>query len=294
MGDITAVIDRNTGFITEIKNRKSDLITSPIIPTVWRAPTDNDMRVRQEWEAAGLDKPEFRLISITENIKTATKGGVPTASIQTEHEIFTAGSLFGKLATNYTFGEGADIIIETNLELEDRVEFLPRFGFRTTLPAQYERLSYFGFGPHEAYEDKRLSAYITTHKTTVTENHEPYLKPQENGAHLGCKWAELLNDGGTGLGIFASTGSEGLTLNDTFSLSASHFTPEQLTATAYNWELVPNEDITLIVDYRNSAVGSNSCGPRLRKKVQICEKEIFFSFRIKAVNFSGFDPFLEY
>ena len=82
--------------------------------------------------------------------------------------------------------------------------------------------------------------------------------------------------------------------SDTFSLSASHFTPEQLTATNYDWELVPNGDVTLIIDYRNSAVGSNSCGPRLRKKVQICEKEISFSFRIKAVTFSGFDPFLEY
>ena len=130
------------------------------------------------------------------------------------------------------------------------------------------------------------------HETTVTANHEPYLKPQENGAHYGCKWAELLNDGGTGLAVFAGAGNgwDG----DYFSLSASHFTPEQLDATTYNWELVPNGDTTLIIDYRNSAVGSNSCGPRLRKKVQICEKEICFSFRLRAVNFSGFDPFFEY
>ncbi|MBR5448652.1 MAG: DUF4981 domain-containing protein [Clostridia bacterium] len=294
MGGLTATVDRKTGFITEVKEGKRRLITSPIIPTVWRAPTDNDRVVRREWEAAGLDKPEFKLLSITEDRKTATADGVPTASIRTEHEIITAGEPLGRLATTYTFGAGMDIIISTELELTDRVEFLPRFGFRTTVPAELEQMSYFGYGPHEAYEDKKQSSYLTTHKTTVTKNHEPYLRPQENGAHVGCKWAELLNDGGTGIAVFASAGGSELTLDDTFSLSASHFTPEQLTATNYDWELVPNGDVTLIIDYRNSAVGSNSCGPRLRKKVQICEKEISFSFRIKAVTFSGFDPFLEY
>ena len=292
MGDITAVIDKKTGFITEVKNGKKPLITSPIIPTVWRAPTDNDRYVRREWEEAGLNSPEFRLISITEGVKhTAPNEDLPPF-IQTRHEIITAGKPLGSLTVNYSLGEGADIIVEASLELESRVDFLPRFGFRTTVPGEYERLSYFGYGPYEAYEDKRLSSYITVHETTVTANHEPYLKPQENGAHYGCKWAELLNDGGTGLAVFAGAGNgwDG----DYFSLSASHFTPEQLDATAYNWELVPNGDTTLIIDYRNSAVGSNSCGPRLRKKVQICEKEISFSFRLRAVNFSGFDPFLEY
>ena len=285
MGNLIAEFDGGTGFITRLCDSGRDLIKSPIIPTVWRAPTDNDMKVRKEWEKEGLNSPEFRLTKMS--APESKDGGTV---ITTAHEIYTAGSLFGRLTTRYTLGCGADVAVAVELSLADRVEFLPRFGFRTTVAREYEHMHYFGYGPHEAYEDKRLSAYISTHKTTVTKNHEPYIKPQENGAHFGCRWAELLNEGGIGLAVFGMSDGE---RQGSFSFSASHYTPEKLDATAYDWELVPDEDITLIIDYRNSAVGSNSCGPRLAKSLQIDEKEIRFAFRLRSVAFSGFDPFIE-
>lgn len=279
--DTVVTVDRATGFITEITEAARAVITSPIRPTVWRAPTDNDMYARHEWEAAGLDKMDAVLEDLT------AEESLVGAKINAVHRLESAGKPLGRLHTTYMIAEGAGIAITAYLELEDRVEFLPRFGFRTTVARENERMRYFGYGPFESYEDKRLSSFISIHETTVTANHEPYIKPQENGAHFGCKWATLSNEGGVGIAIFSLYDGD-------FSLSASHYSPEKLTATAYNWELVPDGDITLIIDYRNSAVGSNSCGPRLRKKVQINEHEISFSFRIKPVSFSGFNPFIEY
>ena len=280
-GELSVRVDKASGFITDITDSGRRVITSPIRPTLWRAPTDNDMNVRREWEAAGLDKMNCELLELS-----AVESEVG-AKINVRHRLIAANSTLGELHTTYTVAEGAGIAVTAYLELEDRVEFIPRFGYRTTLSNENERLRYFGYGPHESYEDKRLSSYVAIHETTVTDNHEPYIKPQENGAHFGCKWAELLNEGGIGIAVFSLYDGD-------FSLSASHYSPEKLTNTAYNWELTPDGDITLIIDYRNSAVGSNSCGPRLRKHLQIDEREISFSFRIKPVSFNGFDPFVEY
>ena len=270
---VTFVIDRASGLLSEIYNGTENILTSPLRPTLWRAPTDNDRRVRLEWQSAGYDKmtTECRGISLT------TDG-----SIVSELELKADGKTLGGLAVTYRFGKG-QATLEASLKLDGGAEFIPRFGFRTTLGEKYENITYFGYGPHEAYEDKRLSAHLTTHVTTATENYEPYIKPQENGAHFGTRWAMLLSAQGFGLYVAA----------ESFSLSASHYSPEQLTKTDYNWQLSPERDVTLIIDYRNSAVGSNSCGPRLHEEYRIKEKDISFSFKLKPVS-RYIDPFKEY
>ena len=41
------------------------------------------------------------------------------------------------------------------------------------------------------------------------------------------------------------------------------------------------EDATIIrIDYKDSGIGSNSCGPELMKKYRLDEKEIEFTFYI--------------
>ena len=48
----------------------------------------------------------------------------------------------------------------------------------------------------------------------------------------------------------------------------------------HDYELVPESDTTLIVDYRNSAIGSASCGPELDEALRIDEKEFSFAFTL--------------
>jgi beta-galactosidase len=123
----------------------------------------------------------------------------------------------------------------------------------------------------ESYQDKRLAARLSMFKTTVTDNFEHYIKPQENSAHYGCRYASV-----------SSIAGHGLRFTGSFSLSASHFTPEYLTTVAHDWELSPQRESIVIIDYRNSGIGSHSCGPELRAPYRIDEKEISFDFSIKA------------
>ena len=81
--------------------------------------------------------------------------------------------------------------------------FRPRFGVRLTMPEGSEQMRYFGYGPMESYEDKRLASKLGVYASTVTENYEPYVFPQENSSHWGCRWADVHTVAGHGF-LFSS------------------------------------------------------------------------------------------
>ncbi len=161
---------------------------------------------------------------------------------------------------------------------------LPRFGFNITMPEGAENVRYFGYGPTEAYEDKKLNARLGFFRTTATENFVNYIKPQENGAHFGCRFADVSFHHGQGLYFSA----------DKFSLSVSHYSQKQLTSTPHAYELTAEKETTVTVDYRNAGIGSASCGPTLLPEYTISEREIDFTFNVKSVFISDVSPFDEF
>jgi beta-galactosidase len=177
---------------------------------------------------------------------------------------------------DYLFSEGCPINISCDAKVDADLPMLPRFGFKFVLPEGFENVKYFGYGPMEAYQDKRLAARLSVFGTTATDNFEHYVRPQENSAHYGTRWANVSEPYGHGIFFGA----------DEFSFSVSHFSPEYLTSTAHDFELVPQKETTVIIDYRNSGIGSNSCGPELLPQYRIEEKNIKFSFSFSP-EFSG-------
>ena len=67
-----------------------------------------------------------------------------------------------------------------------------------------------------------------------------------------------------------------------------------MTNTAHAYELTPEKETTVIVDYRNAGIGSASCGPELLPEYTISEREIDFTFNIKSVFISDVSPFDEF
>ena len=188
------------------------------------------------------------------------------------------------LDVTYSFGSLDGIKISTKATITEGLPPLPRFGFKITMPEGAECVRYFGYGPTEAYEDKKLDARLGFFRTTATENFVNYIKPQENGAHYGCRFADVSFHHGQGLYLSA----------EKFSLSVSHYSPKLLTNTAHAYELTPEKETTVIVDYRNAGIGSASCGPTLLPEYTISEREIDFTFNIKSVFISDVSPFDEF
>ncbi len=272
--DFAVQISRGTGLIDNITYARRSLLDAPIRPTLWRAPTDNDMYVKRGWYKHGIDKARTELISA---IRTAS-GGVKAVM-----RLVSEDKPLGTLDITYRVGESG-IEITTEVSLESGLPPLPKFGFEMILPKGNEYMTYLGYGPHESYEDKRLCSRLSRFSTTVTDNFEHYIRPQENGAHYGCRWAQIADEGGVGLFIAA----------DSFSLGASHYSARTLTETRHDFELAPDERTYVSIDYRNSAVGSNSCGPALAEALRISEREFSFTFKLKPLHTGNSLPELEY
>ena len=278
-GESRAVISRSSGLITSFVHQGKELLCSPIAPTIWRAPTDNDRRVRRQWEENNYHRMQTKCYSV--GYEKTSDSVVVTSEI-------SLGAVIRKpvvrMTLKYTFSEGKAVKIDCSANVREDAPTLPRFGFRFVLPEHFENVSYFGYGPYETYEDKRLASRLSVFRTTATDNFEPYVRPQENSAHYGCRWASISSVAGQGL-LFGA---------DSFSLSVSHYDPHYLYTVAHDFELCPAKETTVIIDYRNAGIGSHSCGPELLPQYRVSEKEFSFSFSFSPEFVGNIDPFAEY
>jgi beta-galactosidase len=143
-----------------------------------------------------------------------------------------------------------------------------------TLPRHTNHVHYFGYGPNESYSDKKQSVWKGLFTTTAAQMFVNNIKPQENGARYGTDYAYVTDAHGLG---WLVTGDA------PFSLSASHYTAHDLEAAAHPHELTPRDATFVHIDYKNSAVGSNSCGPELHMKHRFNERVFCFKTRLLPV-----------
>ncbi|MBQ7851179.1 MAG: beta-galactosidase, partial [Clostridia bacterium] len=157
-----------------------------------------------------------------------------------------------------------EIDLTCDAERREQDPFLPRFGLRLFLPKAMDRITYFGYGPYESYIDKRRSSFRSLYSAKVSDLHEDYLKPQENGSHYDCSMVQAA-DAETTLQVIGGS----------FSFSASPYTQEELTGKKHNFELEKCDSTVLCIDAYQSGIGSNSCGPALAEAYRVPRKMHF-------------------
>lgn len=257
--------DKFTGMFAKMTFDGKEVLDRGMNFNIWRAPTDNDRKLKLRWMAAYYDHMVTRSynthfvateneVRIHSNVSIAATTIQKFVSIELDWTVSATGAIT------------VDILAKRDLEFPE----LPRFGLRMFLPERLENITYYGLGPMENYVDKRNAAWHSLFTDTVTGLHEDYIRPQENGAHGDCDYAVLESKD---LRItFVST--EG------FSFNASHYTQEELTTKGHNFELEESGSTVLCVDYRQNGIGSASCGPDLMEKYRLTDETIDFSIRL--------------
>jgi len=137
------------------------------------------------------------------------------------------------------------------------------------MPAAYDRVLWYGKGPHENYPDLGVSALLGQYAAMVDDLHEPYVRPQENGARGSVRALAVTDILGAGLMV---VGEE--TFEDSgFSFTAHPYTDLALHKATHTPELVAEEKTVLSLDWRMGGVGSNSCGPEPQEKYRAYLRE---------------------
>ena len=260
--------NKNTGSFDFIQALGETFIDDPMKFIIWRAPTDNDRKIKNLWIEAGFNQITTRvynskikefsnMVEITSDLSLIPPYRERVLDLKVTWSIYSEG------------------LIKCHVKGDKNMKtpYLPRFGVELKLNKSYEEVSYFGFGPYENYVDKNSSCYLGRFNSKVSEMHEDYIRPQENGSHHYCREVAINNEKGK---VFV------LSEND-FAFNVSHFSLNQLTNANHNFELYEEEATYLIVDYKQSGIGSNSCGPDLDEEYRLNEKEFSYDFYLKFV-----------
>ena len=140
------------------------------------------------------------------------------------------------------------------------------------VPAQFNKLTWFGRGPHETYWDRKTGAAVGLYSGLVDEHIHVYVRPQENGNKSDVRWMALSDAQGVGLiavGI------------PTIDVSAWPFTMQDLQQAKHMHELPMRDTITINLDYKQMGVGGDdSWGARTHREYTLPAKPYRYRFRL--------------
>lgn len=254
-----------TGVFERIVYQHTSFLDRPMEMNIWRAPTDNDRLIREEWEKAHYDRATTR--AYTTDYSTDAKGVYIRSSMSmvalSIQRILTITAL-------WTVTHTGSIKAEFQVQRDPEFPALPRFGLRLFLPKEMQQVTYYGLGPSESYPDKCRASSHGIYTASVEGLHEDYIRPQENGSYADCDYV-IVKGERAGL---AAVGER------TFSMNVSLYTQEELTEKGHHYELYPCGSTVLCLDYQQAGIGSNSCGPELAEKYQLKEDRFRFCIEL--------------
>lgn len=245
------VFNTHYGYIESL----NDLLSSPMKLSVWRAPTDNDRVIKQQWYDANYDKVHNKIYSVEIHENVITVCGALAAVSRTAFFRYTAV---------YTFFADGRIDVALDGDFDKSRVFLPRLGFEFTTDAR--SFEYFGYGPNEAYTDMHHGSKMGMYKSDAASEYVDYIRPQEHGNHRNTKYL--------GIGGFEFVSAMG------FEINISEYSAKELERKAHNFELEKDGTVHARIDYKVSGLGSGSCGPQLAECYKMNDEKVHFEFSV--------------
>lgn len=267
------------------------LIDEPLVFNIYRAKIDNDRKADATFKEirAHLAEPFGKVTEVIKHdshVEISTKFSVSALSKYSIIDgianwiIYDDGRIHLELnagaGKGIKYNDDDDIDTHEIFKTKKKIDYLPRFGMKTALSNDFNLLEYFGMGPGESYCDLNASAYMGLFKSTVQDQFTHFVKPQANGNHYGTVFAGIYNK--DKYGILISTQSK-----DGFEFSALPYSDKELEAVNHDYELGTSHKTHLTFDYRQSGLGSGSCGPQLMKKYRFNENEFTWHLDISPI-----------
>lgn len=265
--DFMVTFDKNIGALTRLNFNNTEVITRPLLPNLWRVPTDNDSL---GWHT------QKELSVWREAVNTLQLDDISVAAAGDAHVISVKRSVpkAARITETYTvYGDGT-IDVNFGLQVDESAPELVRVGMQTGINRSYADIKYYGNGPHENYIDRHRSAFKGIYAMPIDELTTSYVRPQEVGNRTGTEWLSL---SGTKIPTLQVATEKEL------SFSVWPFSQRNLQHADFTWQLEDANYYTLNIDLTQAGVGGNdswSIKARPIDAYRLLDKNYSYSFRI--------------
>lgn len=262
-GQQAFVFNRITGWMEAWRVNDAPVWIEPFALNIWRAPTDNDVHIANEWRVDGLDRAKLY------RCQTAINAGDDSIiTINVSGELGADGARpLAECQIQYTFLPGGKVQMDLDFEPLLINTRLPRLGFKTRLHQDYTQVQWYGRGPHESYVDRKDAAFVDLYTAKTTELFHPYLMPQENGNRTDARWVQFAGKDVTGIRIIGQP---------LLNFSIHHCSLENLEEAKHTDEILWQPAPWLYLDLAQTGLGSNACGPDTLPQYRLDPKPYHF------------------
>ena len=253
------------------KDGKEYLTEGPRM-NVYRATIDNDMYKKEDWmNKYFIQKP----VEETEYVSCLKEDDKVIVRIGTFFSCYNQSWGFecDYTYTVYSCGQ-MKVEIQGKAVQRGKLEpaFLPRIGVIMKGNKNFQKTMWYGMGPGESYVDSKAASIMGIYENTVDGMMTDYVFPQENGHHEQVKWFRI------------GDGKDGLLckMEEKLGLNLANYTDESLEKAQHPFEIEKADDVIIHLDYRQSGLGSNSCGEEQLEENKVKLQDFAMAFTVQA------------
>lgn len=207
-------IDKTTGFLSAYEINGERLLDSPLKPSFWRAPVENDLGAGAHKKYALWRNPPFKV----SELKAELVDGVYNVTVS-----YSPIEDYASITMTFNIWPDGSVQIKEAMKDAGNIAKAPemfRYGMRMSMPGKFSTIDFYGKGPWENYIDRNSCAVVGRYIQSVNDQYNyGYARTQESGTKTGMKWFRVLSEAGKGLEI---------TSDAKFSASALPFSIEDL------------------------------------------------------------------
>ena len=269
--DFSVGFSKSEGTLDSYIFKGVQLLDEPLHLNLFRLPTENDKPQTAYWDEVG-----FRQLSVEPgDWQVEQSDGLVSLNIENE---YLTGNRENAFAVQMQFKVSGDGNLFFNSVIDPSVKqvIMPKIGFRLSMPGSFERLTWFGRGPWESYADRKEACFEGVYTSTVTEQWERYVLPQETGNKEDVRWMALRDDAGAGL-LFVAPGL--------MSSSATHYKPEDIYVNRENrkkhsYEVEFCDQTVVSLNAKMRGLGNASCGSDVMEQYELKSDYTSFDFML--------------
>ena len=190
---------------------------------------------REPWRRKA-DRQRVRRVRVTQ------EDGLVQVVVEYSHPLAR-----GPQVVRYAVNGDGDVQVSHTLRPRKNMR---RLGMTMTIPKSYDKVCWYGRGPHENYPDRKASARLTQHSLPAAEIPHAYVVPQDNGNRTDVRWVRLSSPQAT-IQVSDAAGTS-------LAFSLWPYTQQDLAGADHVHELVERDELTLNIDLQNGGVSGHT------------------------------------